>query len=170
LELGRSKKCHWPFLDFPSSMLESSKRGKGKKITFDLQLLTPKVRGQEKNIFVQPLLKLLSFMLKSSLRGWTNFFCLASNFQCQKLELEQKNCPNPSWNSKELSSWSSQAWSLGAWREAKAKKFTFNLLGAFENEVREFQERPIENLFARPISGLKKTALGLQLLVPKVGS
>jgi hypothetical protein len=50
-------------------MLESSKRGKGKKITFDLQLLAPKVRGQEKNIFVQPLLKLLSFMLKSSMRG-----------------------------------------------------------------------------------------------------
>jgi len=58
---------------------------------------------------------------------------------------------------------------LGTQREAKANKIAFILFGVFEHEAQEFQEKPIENLFAHPIGGAKKIALGLQLLVPKVG-
>jgi len=91
LELGRGKKCPWPFLDLLSSMLESSKKSKCKtKFAFDLQLLAPKVGGQAKNIFAWPLLKLLSFMLESSMRGQTNVFLLGLQFSMSKVGARAK--------------------------------------------------------------------------------
>ncbi len=69
--------------------------------------------------------------------------------------------------------WTLGAPKHGAWEHEerpRQKKIAFGLFGAFENEAWKFQERPIENLFACPISGAKTIALGLQLLVPKVGS
>ncbi len=61
-----------------------------KQIAFNLQLLAPKVGNQAKNIFARPLLKLLSFMFKSSMRGQTIFFLFGLQFSMLKVGARAK--------------------------------------------------------------------------------
>jgi hypothetical protein len=77
-------------------MLEQSKRGKGKKYCIQPPTFSNKSWRPSKKHFCSSFLKTFELHAwKLHERPKKNLFYSASNFQCKKLELEQKQLPRP---------------------------------------------------------------------------